>query len=246
MKVAIAGDWHGNTGWALSVISAAALAGACAIVHTGDFGLWPGDWGERYLDTVDQALDELAMALIFVDGNHEDHGQLATWPRAGTGAHEIRGNIGHLPRGYRWEWDGKTWLALGGAVSPDRAMRTPGHSWWPEEAITDADVQRCIAGGPADVMITHDAPATTGALSGYLASNGFRMSGQLLHECYMSRMRVREVVDAVQPQLLVHGHYHHRYDDQLGDTRIIGLDCDGTSRFDNLILLDTKTLKVVP
>lgn len=72
------------------------------------------------------------------------------------------------------------------------------------------------------------------------------MSGQLLHECYMSRMRVREVVDAVQPQLLVHGHYHHRYDDQLGDTRIIGLDCDGTSRFDNLILLDTKTLKVVP
>ena len=41
----------------------------------------------------------------------------------------LAGRIWHLPRGHRWRWHGRDWLALGGAVSLDRAVRTAGVNW---------------------------------------------------------------------------------------------------------------------
>jgi hypothetical protein len=35
------------------------------------------------------------------------------------------------------------------------------------------------------------------------------------------------VVDACTPQLLVHGHYHRRYTEHVGSTRVEGLGADG-------------------
>ena len=36
------------------------------------------------------------------------------------GREQVTGRIWHLPRGHRWRWHGRDWLALGGAVSLDR------------------------------------------------------------------------------------------------------------------------------
>ena len=98
------------------------------VLHFGDFGIWPGVAGGRYLDAVGAALDRVGAQLWFVDGNHEDFGQLAQLAAAivPDGRNEIRPNILHLPRGYRWEWHGLTWLACGGGVSLDKAGRTEG------------------------------------------------------------------------------------------------------------------------
>ncbi|MBS4102773.1 metallophosphoesterase family protein [Tsukamurella paurometabola] len=242
--VAVAGDWHGNTAWAIHVVHQAARCGVNVIVQVGDFGLWPGKWGTEYLDELNLALDDAGVALLWVDGNHDDHDQLAKWPLA-DGVHRIREHITHLPRGYRWHWHGKVWLALGGAVSIDRADRIPTRTWWWGEVITEADAERCTAGGRADMMITHDAPAGVGALDGWLGVNGFRLAPELQADADRSRELVRQVVDGVQPELLVHGHYHYRYSDRVGPTRIEGLNCDGTDMKLNLLRIDPATLEVL-
>ena len=105
-------------------------------------------------------LDLVGANLWFIDGNHEDFSLLAELAsRAVAGARvAVRPNIFHLPRGHRWQWHGRTWLACGGGVSLDKAARAEGSDWWPQEEIT-AQEAAMIAGGPADVMVCHDCPS---------------------------------------------------------------------------------------
>ena len=79
-RIVVAGDWHGNEEWAVSVIRRipTLLAGEDQrlILHLGDFGIWPGQAGQVYLDRVSHALAEADAELWFVDGNHEDFARL--------------------------------------------------------------------------------------------------------------------------------------------------------------------------
>jgi hypothetical protein len=43
------------------------------------------------------------------------------------------------------------------------------------------------------------------------------------------RERIGAVLDIVKPEFSFHGHYHIRYDDWCGRTKVIGLVMDGTS-----------------
>ena len=52
VQVVFAGDWHGNVRWATSRIESIRAAGIATILHVGDFGIWPGSFGERYLSTI--------------------------------------------------------------------------------------------------------------------------------------------------------------------------------------------------
>src|SRR6516225_8423012 len=139
-RIGVAGDWHGNMAWATRAvrkISALLPAdGPRIIVHLGDFGIWPGPGGREYLSRLDAALTAAGAVLSFVDGNHEDFAQLARLRPGPDGRAQVTERIWHLPRGHRWRWHGRDWLALGGAVSLDRAVRTAGADWWPEEEIT--------------------------------------------------------------------------------------------------------------
>jgi hypothetical protein len=146
------------------------------------------------------------------------------------------------PRGTRWTWHGLTWLALGGATSLDRVGRTEGVSWWPEEALTIADADRAVAGGPVDVMVTHDAPAgvTVPGAGSYLWRE------ETMNASYLNRELLREVVDVVGPTHLFHGHFHTAYTADLdlgGDLHaaIRGLDKENAG-LRNLVHLDLAEL----
>jgi hypothetical protein len=54
-------------------------------LQLGDFGIWPGPDGRRYLDAVSAVLDLVKAQLWFADGNHEDFGQLARMAGLGAG-----------------------------------------------------------------------------------------------------------------------------------------------------------------
>ncbi len=131
-RVLAAGDWHGNREWALSVIKRVPQLlrdeQPRLVLHLGDFGIWPGTEGRRYLDAVSAVLTLVNAQLWFVDGNHEDFPQLARMAdhTLADGRIAVRSNIFHLPRGHRWKWHGRTWLACGGGVSLDKAARTEG------------------------------------------------------------------------------------------------------------------------
>jgi hypothetical protein len=248
-RIGVAGDWHGNTAWATRAVRKMApllpADGPRVIVHLGDFGIWPGPGGREYLARLDATLAEAGAELSFVDGNHEDFTQLARLQPGPDGRAQVTERIFHLPRGHRWRWHGRDWLALGGAVSLDRAGRTEGVDWWPEEEITLRQAGSVIEGGPADVMVTHECPA--GVTHTFPPPPPFWDLRDLARND-AHRERLQRVADAVQPSYLIHGHLHLGYqrttDFGYGPVQITGLDRDGAKR--NYAVLDVKTMEWEP
>ena len=154
--IAFAGDWHMNARWVPTAVRHAAEQGADVIVHLGDFGY---TFRAEFLQSLQRALDEAGLVLLFIDGNHENFAALLSLPVGANGLRRLTDRIWHLPRGFRWTWGGVRFLALGGAHSVDQPWRRLGTSWWPEEVLSEQDVAAAVAGGPADVLVSHDCPA---------------------------------------------------------------------------------------
>lgn len=235
-QVLIVGDWHANALWAKAVIGHVPRIlpeARRVIVHTGDFGVWPNwDHGTDFLNVVDAALDEVDAELWFVDGNHEDHAYLTMLMQQRpveerrTTPYPIRDRIMWLPRGYRWRWHDRTWLALGGATSVDRKLRTVGVDWFANESIHHSDYIAAVDRGHADVMVTHDCPQGV-RLRTPKANPGWWNLGPAEEH----RRLLLRITEHVQPGWLFHGHYHLFHDDTInlgwGPLRVVGLDCDG-------------------
>lgn len=259
-RVLVAGDWHGNTRWALKVITRArellADQEPKIILHCGDFGIWPGPGGFDYLSQVCAALDQAGMALWFVDGNHENHDRLdAEYADAKFLVNEglpVPLSSGHsasppdnlvlwLWRGCRWTWHGRTWMACGGGVSLDRVIRSEGRSWWPQEEISDVQEARIIAGGRADVMLSHDRPS--GVVHSFPDSPAWWDQHDIdRNERHVARMQ--RIVDTVQPAHLIHGHLHRAYSRACefgyGPVQVTGLAADGMDG--NYMVLNVETM----
>lgn len=239
--VAVAADWHGDTEWAVRTVYQAADAGAAGVVQLGDFGLWPGNG--RFLVRLEQACRRLGLWLWWLPGNHEHWPTLREWEAtAGAGrAFQVRPDVWYLPRGYRWTWHGRTWMALGGAVSPDRAHRSPGHDWFPDEALSDVDVAAAAAGGPVDILLTHDSPAMV-PVTFPPAPTFWRLED--LAAADRHREQLQRAVDAVRPAMIMHGHLHMAFAKQVsapwGPVEVVSLDCnhgDGP----HWVLVNTRT-----
>ena len=196
------------------------------------------------------------MHLYWVDGNHEDHARLDAIPLdPATGLRPISDHVVHLPRGYRWtwcDWAGQPhqWMALGGAVSVDRSYRTPLKTWWPQEGLSEDDIAKAIAPGDVDVMVSHDAP-TQVSIPG-IDGNPQGWPSDVLSDAERHQGLTREVMAAVHPRHLWHGHYHAHYDDRLfigtsterpnwdGVCDVHGLDKDESYWLANLALVDAS------
>jgi hypothetical protein len=247
-RILVAGDWHGNEGWALSVLRRVPelLAGQHPrlVVQLGDFGIWPDAGGQAYLVGIGHALGEANAGLWFIDGNHEDFPELARMAADTTvhGQVMVLPNVSHLPRGHRWNWHGRTWLACGGGVSLDRAARTEGRDWWPEEEISAAQEAAIVAGGHADVLVSHDCPSGVDHDFGRPPS---WWAPEDLARNAAHRERLQRIVDAVQPSHIMHGHLHRAYqrtcDFGYGPVQVTGLDADGRLR--NFAVLDVAAMR---
>jgi Calcineurin-like phosphoesterase len=246
-RIGVAGDWHGNTAWATRAVrKMAALLpadGPRVIVHLGDFGIWPGSSGREYLSRLDAELAAARAELSFVDGNHEDFTRLARLQPGPDGRAQVTERIWYLPRGHRWRWHGRDWLALGGAVSLDRAGRTEGADWWPEEEITRLQAVSVMQAGPADVMVTHECPA---GIEHVFPPAPSWWSPADLRRSDAHRSLLREVVLAVRPHWLMHGHLHLGYQRRVdlggGPIEVTGLDCDGADS-GNWAILDVTSMR---
>lgn len=231
--VAALGDWHGNTRYAVRAIRRLASRGVRRFVHTGDFAY---DFRPEFVRAVDAELKRCDADLAFVPGNHEDYDYLDSVPIDVDGTGRISERVVYLPRGVRWSWDGRTWMGLGGAASIDRMFREQTGSsreWWPQELITEVDVQTATADGHVDVLITHDAPTSVHIdlpLCSWIPPEDEAAA-------ISQRSLLEQVVEAVTPKLLVHGH-HHRHQSAQAVARsgheylAVSLDCDG-SPFDS-------------
>lgn len=246
----IAGDWHGDTSWARAVVKTAAAAGVKRIFHVGDLAvLWPGAKKGRFDQRLNTMLEERGMDLVFIDGNHDNHTELRTLPIGDDRLARVRSHILYLPRGERIEYVGLTIGGLGGAFSVDCEWRAPGKDWWPRiEEVEPQDVDKLVAGGSVDILLTHDVPANFAGLTNELRN----LSEEVQALSRVSRALLQDAVDALKPPHVFCGHWHQRRIGGISHengsiTRVDVLHCDG-SRPGNAVLVwpGTPPLRVEP
>lgn len=240
-RVAVCGDWHGNTCWLRSL--APAIRNISPDITTI---LQAGDWWMD-LGASDRILKDAGIERVLVTlGNHEPWPYITPVLDAYPGeAVRVSERTWLLPRPYRFRIAGRQILSMGGATSVDRAWRKAGTEWWPDETITDAHVESALAGGPADVMITHETPAATPvrAVRELLRTNPFGFPAEALVDSATSRARITQVWDAVRPDLLLHGHMHVPGGGTTADgRRVISLGQD--EQQGHLAFLDLATLTI--
>lgn len=257
--IGVAGDWHGNYAWSRLALLEFAKYPVEYILHVGDFGVWPGNSGQKFLYRVNKIVGESDQKLLVTLGNHEDYTQVSRFqPVREAGfesfVHDPRyPNIYYFKRGVRWEYGGTSFLSLGGANSIDRFYphRIPNISWWEGEQISLGDIYRAVeaAGDGVDVFLGHDAPLEVPLFGGHKTSGDSTWSYADLEYAQKSREALSQVFPVARPKLSFHGHYHFYADhkvtmkDVKGDDftfRSIGLDMD--DKPDNLGLLELPTL----
>lgn len=225
-RVAVCGDWHGNLGWARTLARGLPYLASDVktLLHLGDWAMPAAEIDEVFAET---DIDRILVTI----GNHERFDQITPLLDEHPD-HAVRVSklTWFLPRPARLTIGGRRVLSLGGAASVDGQSRIEGLTWWPDEVITDEHVAAAIAGGPADLMLTHEGPADTPVrpVREILRTNPHRFPEAALEASAASRARVGEVWDAVRPELLAHGHMHVPAGGKTGDgRRVASLGRDG-------------------
>lgn len=240
-RVGVAGDWHGSFIWIQRAIPRLARAGIKTVFQLGDFGVWPGHAGRKWVESTEYWCGRTDITLVVTPGNHEDYSQLD----ALFGAHpgepvRLRPHVVVLPRGYRWTQAGRRMMSFGGAASIDFVWRVTGETWWLTEMPTVHEVQTASAGGLVDVLLTHESPYPTSAVDAIVHSPG-GWSWEARVYAAKSRELVGGLWGKVMPALALHGHYHVADEITLPTgRRVVSLGCDGQTG--NLGILDLKPL----
>ena len=247
--VGLVGDLHGNERWATSVLDALADRGIKTVYQLGDFGLWPGHEGSYYLKWIIDTCKDYDLTFWITPGNHEWY-DIVEDPETTDGSvppiqilsSGKEWEVAVLPRGYAWEFGGRSFVAFGGAPSIDFQHRVRGRSWWPEEMIRESDLLRLK---PAEIMLAHDAPdGGTVAVQQIIDTpwwqSGWSEAG--LRYAREGRMLMNQAVEIVRPSLFAHGHFHvadERFDETT-QCRYLSLGSDGDKS--NLGILDLESL----
>ena len=257
MIIGLVGDLEGDRDWAVRVIRSLGERGVEVACQLGDLRFGMGPDPDGYLAAIESACAEVGLRLLGIGGNHEHWARLdELWAdpahQDGTGRLlplDVSDHVSLLPRGHRWELDGRSFVALGGAPSVNRLLLTEGVTWWPSEVITDEHLDLTLAGGQADVMLVHDSaapPWCTAPVREIVESNPMDWPEVILAEADEGMAQVTRALLGVRPRLVAHGHFHVageavvRLPEAEHDTTIWSLAANGDPA--NVRLLDLATL----
>ena len=137
------------------------------LIIAGDAGII---WNRKNSDITKDIIsiyESAPWTTLFVDGNHENHDELMSFPVSewnGGKIHQISDSIIHLIRGQVFNIDNKTFFTLGGGDSIDKMYRIKGESWWPNEMPSDEEYEEALSNlqkhnMSVDYIITHCAPS---------------------------------------------------------------------------------------
>lgn len=249
--VGIAGDWHGNQSWALSMLEIFKKSRVSEIFHLGDFGIWNDKSGVEFMARVTAALKKNGQHLYVTPGNHEDWLYLVDLPQV-NGLFILSEAISVFPRGYRGLLGSSSFVSLGGGASIDFETRKKYVTWFPEEMLTMGDVFKVSCEGKADIMFAHDAPLGIPFLEKLKASTAHWWSDAGLAYAHQGQEMMTDAFLAVQPHVFFHGHFHCFYSGTVAfqgvsqeaaestsfKTLCISLDCDGQEK--NIGIFDAE------
>lgn len=197
---AIAADWRAR-GADLEVL----------ILQCGDFAFyWPGCNNDRAIHNEVPFLKNGLVPIYWCAGNHEDFDRLDSLFTPESPA--SLDNIAQLARGVYFcrfgaclDLDEQTRvLFAGGAESADKSERVPHKSWWPQESVDSADLDRLAHVPRAELVISHTAPAAFDLESQLGAAWSFDRT----HLYEPSRHMLDEVLEKYHPRRWYFGHFH--------------------------------------
>jgi len=252
----LVGDTHGDALTVKRKIDVAKrIGGIERIVVLGDFGLWWGMEGLKFIEEINDYAKANNVQVFAIPGNHENYewwnAVVEHGPVKAHGWAYVASNVLLSPRVHDFMWGGKQFVVAGGAVSIDRDYReeyrrTKGKRIWsPDEQLTDAEVDALLAtrfgnGVHVDYLLTHDCSNRT--------PFGHRLKPDI--DSQIHRQRVDRVIDGIRPDFHFHGHMHEKYEwgnlvPRDGDPHWVytyGLECNDDMW--SAMVLDLKTGKV--
>lgn len=157
MRIMVLGDIHAEWNSLNTLINSKKPD---IILQCGDWGYWKnfhglqvsnGKGGTYKFDLY--GVKNHKTKIYFADGNHEDH-----WSLMKLDNNEIQPNIFYMKRGSTLTLpDERVVLFIGGANSIDKHSRTFGVDWFPEEVITNKDINN-LPDTKVDIVISHTCP----------------------------------------------------------------------------------------
>ena len=169
------------------------------VIVLGDFGFF----GDELHDYFRRANNRFLRPVAFIEGNHEDHGDLANL------AERFADVVTYLPRGTVRDLGDRHGLCLGGARYMD-AWSTPRGC-----EITTADIDACLvhASDAVDLVLSHDCPTDIGVPN----TPGLEYYGK------PGVPLLKRLSEHFHPQWWFFGHHHRWFEMSRDGTRYIGL-----------------------
>lgn len=227
MRVAILGDIHGNTEYLDYALTQAELRGAEVMIQVGDFGF---NFNEKFLQNLEAVLNVHQLPLYAIRGNHDNPRRFDKYNRLGW--------LNLIPDGLTARMGSKRVAFLGGAVSIDRDWREENVSWWADERVNPAIVNKwMLENTKADVLISHEAPLRPSPLP------NFMIKPDIQRDCVEDRDLLKMAVSALEPEVVYHGHYHVRDSRsyfQVDGTKVLleGLSSDSSPLIESMVIVD--------
>lgn len=206
------GDVHRNVDFLKSVVD---NSNGEDVVALGDLGI--GTIPE--IDAAFMELFENSPNLYTIRGNH-DH--LDTIKKLDGFIHD--GSVKQTNKG--------PMMFIGGEMSHDRADRTPGMDWWPDEENEIKKFyqfhQIAVNVNPT-FLVTHDCP-------NFVSDHLHMMSNRDRTKDNLGIMYTR-----ISPQLHIFGHHHVTWHREIGTTDFVCVGLDSTHRVEGMIFVDSDT-----
>lgn len=187
------------------------------ILACGDFGYWPQI--KRENASFNNCRPGKTQ-VYWCDGNHEDHWALKSLRN--DRIHKVKPNVFYMKRGSVLTLpDGRNVLFMGGADSIDKMYRRIGYDWFPEEVITQSDIEN-LPDEDIDIVISHTCPEL---MNQHLIKKG------VFTEKFVdpSQKALTYIWERYTPRLWFFGHFHTNMTIETGYTRFICLNYAGSS-----------------
>ena len=212
-QILLLGDLHGEF---QQLASSLTNIHDAIIIQLGDFGIGFQKWEieSKLLDKVNKVCVKNNINIIAYAGNHDS-------PKFFKERNFIKSNIELIPSYTYLEFEGKSILCIGGAISIDRIDRVEGVSWWPDEVL---DFRPELV-RPVDVLLTHSAPAWIGPnrREGIVQHFcGFDLT--LWEELKEERRQLGEIFNLAKPKQYFMAHFHRHETIFRGDCKSTILD----------------------
>lgn len=234
MKVLICGDLHGQLNGLEAACQKAKNTDCDLIIQLGDFGFI---FNDDMTVHVEKILSYYQIEMFYLDGNHENFDLMEQMGIYNDSPFlfQVTDHLSYLPRGCRFSLGSASCMAFGGASSIDRAFRSHGIDWWPQEAVTQEQIDK-VSDEHVDILFTHDVPGSPPNLMSKL--NNSKISKEWkeqLPAAEEQRNLLYQLKQKVKPAYIYHGHYHVNYDDVYNNTVYTGITCYGYPDFYKII-----------